>query len=181
MGWTISSASFALQRFRFPWQDAGIDIIWFNAELLHQRGRKRSPKQLCMHSGKLLTLRHLWKCNQWAGYQRKPLSNSHDTISSMRRDDGIYIKVASVIGSVSTEGQTTWYRKWFNVTSAKHRRATEAASVFSAVWCLKLKVSSATFLLSFLVSLINLKQSSAPLLCFWTRSTLFRQTPCLHN
>lgn len=96
-------------------------------------------------------------------------------------DDGIYIKVGSVIGSVSTEGQTTWYRKWFNVTSAKHSRATEAASVFSAVWCLKLKVSSATFLLSFLVSLINLKQSSAPLLCFWTRSTLFRQTPCLHN
>lgn len=96
-------------------------------------------------------------------------------------DDGIYIKVASVIGSVSTEGQTTWYRKWFNVTSAKHRRATEAASVFSAVWCLKLKLSSATFLLSFLVSLINLKQSSAPLLCFWTRSTLFKQTPCLHN
>lgn len=96
-------------------------------------------------------------------------------------DDGIYIKVASVIGSVSTEGQTTWYRKWFNVTSAKHRRATEAASVFSAVWCLKLKLSSATFLLSFLVSLINLKQSSAPLLCFWTRSTLFRQIPCLHN
>lgn len=96
-------------------------------------------------------------------------------------DDGIYIKVGSVIGSVSTEGQTTWYRKWFNVTSAKHRRATEAASVFSAVWCLKVKVSSATFLLSFLVSLINLKHSSAPLLCFWTRSTLFRQTPCLHN
>lgn len=108
-----------------PMEHRAVDITLINAESLQQRGRKTEAEAALFEPRKNAyssTALKVKSVGPWSESVRpKNLRlNNHDTVSSMREDDGIYIKVCSVIGTVLTERRD--HR--FYVTSAKHCKAT---------------------------------------------------------
>lgn len=99
------------------------------------------------------------------------------TLSPQWEGDGIYIKVRSVIGSVSTEGRQRGTDNDLMSHQQNATRLQEAVSFFVALWY-------SGFPLQLLFCHFFLRQllyNSAPLLYFWPRSTLSWQTSGLHN
>lgn len=87
----------------------------------------------------MLTPHHLRKCNQpahqWEMETKDRSMNNHGTVTSTEGDDGTYIKVCSVTGSVVTEGRQLGTDSNLKSHQQCTTRPQKAVSVIMVLWC----------------------------------------------